>query len=288
MVFAAVARKGSFTQAAKELGITKSAVSQQIGLLENELGIRLLNRTTRGVSMTALGEKLLSRCHLLQDQVDLLFADIVNAGISPKGPFRITFPHALESNVVIPAIEQLCTEYPDLKPELIVSDSNLDLVTNHLDVAIHAGELPDSSYRALPVGTMSELFCATPLYLSRTSRLKSSKDLCKHRWIATSWQHQKMPITDKDKGKVTQITLNQIAQVNTLPSALEMALHHIGFVLLPNIIAKPLIKAGDLVHIVKHISGPQWPVHILHAYQSKKPIHITRFHQIVCRLFASI
>jgi DNA-binding transcriptional LysR family regulator len=224
----------------------------------------------------------------LQGQVDMLFADIVNAGVSPKGPFRITFPHALESNVVIPAINQLCAEYPDLKPELIGSDSRLDLVSNNLDIAIHAGELQDSSYRALPVGTMTEVFCATPLYLNRSPSLKSLKDLCKHRWIATSWQHQKMSIIHLDKHKTAEITLKQVAQANTLPSALEMALHHMGFVLLPEIIAKPLIKTGELVHIVEHISGPQWPVHILHAYQGKRPIHITRFHQIVCRFFAAI
>ena len=167
MVFASVAKHGSFTRAATVLGITKSAVSQQVKSLENDMGIRVLNRTTRGISTTALGEKLLSRCVLLKDQVDLAFMDIATAKDNPKGRFSITFPHALESNIVVPAIEQLCIEYPGLEPELIVNDSSLDLVEENIDVAIHAGTLADSSYRALPVGTITEIFCATPLFLNR-------------------------------------------------------------------------------------------------------------------------
>lgn len=285
MVFAVVARKCSFTQAAKELGLTKSAVSQQVSLLENEVGARVLNRTTRGVSLTALGEKLLLRCQLLQDQVDLILADIVNAGINPQGRFAVTFPHALESNVVMPAIEQLCAEYTGLQPELVVSDSTMDLVANNLDVAIHVGELPDISYRALPVGTITEMFCATPLYLSRTSTPQTTASLSEHRWIATSWQHRNMPILHRGTNEKSIIDLSRFAQVNTLPSALEMALRHMGIVLLPDVIAIPLIKKGELVHIVDGITGPRWPVYTLHAYQNEKPVHVTRFHQLVSRFF---
>ncbi len=288
MVFASVAEKGSFTRAAETLGITKSAVSQQVSQLEKELGIRVLNRTTRGVSLTALGEKLLRRCQLLQDQVNLAFTDIVNAGVDPQGRFAVTFPHALEANVVIPAIEQLCVEYPGLEPELVVSDKTLDLVDSKLDVAIHAGDLPDSSYRALPVGTMTEIFCATPLYLQRTGTPKTVEELCQHRWIATSWQQQKMSILQLDSNERLTIKLSQFAQTNTLTCALEMAQRHLGIVLLPDVAARPLLKTGELVHIVDRMTGPRWPVYTLHAYQGDKPVHVARFHQLVCRFFTEL
>ena len=288
MVFAAVAEKGSFTRAAETLGITKSAVSQQVSQLEKELGIRVLNRTTRGVSLTALGEKLLRRCQLLQDQVNLAFTDIVNAGVDPQGRFAVTFPHALEANVVIPAIEQLCVEYPGLEPELVVSDKTLDLVDSKLDVAIHAGDLPDSSYRALPVGTMTEIFCATPLYLQRTGIPKTVEELCKHRWIATSWQQQKLSILQLDSNERLTIKLSQFAQTNTLTCALEMALRHMGIVLLPDVAARPRLKTGELVHIVDRMTGPRWPVYTLHAYRGEKPLHVARFHQLVCRFFTEL
>jgi len=288
MIFANVAQKGSFTQAAETLGITKSAVSQQIKLLESEMGVRVLNRTTRGVSLTALGEKLLRRCQLLQDQVDLAYADIASADENPRGRFAITFPHALESIVIMPAIEQLCCEYPGLEPELVVSDGSLDLVENNLDVSIHAGELADSSYRALPVGTIKEIFCATPLFLNRAMVPKTVEDLVTLRWVSASWQQPKMSVFDINSNEKTIIKLKQFARVNALPSALEMGLRHLGIVLLPDVIAKPLIQSGELIHIMSHITGPLWPVYTIHAYQADKPIHITRFHQLVCRYFNGV
>jgi len=285
MVFAEVVKQTSFTGAARKLGISKSAVSQQIKALEADMDIRILNRTTRGVSTTALGEKLLSRCHILKDQVDLLFKDIANAEENPKGRFAITLPHALECNVVMPALEQLCLEYPGIEPELIVSDRSLDLVEHKLDLAIHAGELADSSYRALPIGTVTEIFCASPLYLNKNITPDKLTDLAQLKWIATSWQNQKMPVFNILTKEKTIIELNQFSKVNNFPSALSMALRHLGIVLLPDNVAKPLIKSGELVHIMKQFTGPLWPLHAVHAYQREKPIHLTRFHQLLCNYF---
>ena len=285
MVFAEVVQQGSFTGAAKRLGITKSAVSQQIKALEADMDIRILNRTTRGVSTTALGEKLLLRCQILKDQVDLVLKDIANAEDNPKGRFAITLPHSLENNVVMPAIEQLCLEYPGLEPEIIVSDSSLDLVDNNLDVAIHAGELPDSSYRALPIGTITEIFCASPLYLNKNITPKKLTDLAQLKWIATSWQKKKMPVYNITSKEKTIIELTQFSKVNTFPSALSMAIRHLGLVLLPDNVAKPLIKSGELIHVMKQYTGPLWPLHTLHAYHREKPIHLTRFHQLVSKYF---
>ena len=285
MVFAEVVKQASFTGAAKQLGISKSAVSQQIKALEADMDIRILNRTTRGVSTTALGNKLLSRCQVLKDQVDLLFKDIANAEENPRGRFAVTLPHSLECNVVMPAIEQLCLDYPGIEPEIIVSDSSLDLVENNLDVAIHAGELPDSSYRALPIGTITEIFCASPLYLNKNITPIKLTDLAQLKWISTSWQKQKMPVYDITTKEKIIIELNQFSKVNNFPSALSMSLRHLGIVLLPDNVAKPLIKSGDLVHIMPQFTGPIWPLHAVHAYQREKPMHLTRFHQLVCNYF---
>jgi DNA-binding transcriptional LysR family regulator len=285
MVFAEVVKNSSFTGAARQLGISKSAVSQQIKALEADMGIRILNRTTRGVSTTALGEKLLSRCQVLKDQVDLVIKDIANAEENPRGRFAITLPYALENNVVMPAIEQLCLEYPGIEPELTVSDSSLDLVEHNLDVAIHAGELPDSSYRALPIGTITEIFCASPLYLNKNTTPLKLTDLAQLKWISTSWQNPQMSVYDNVTKEKIMIELNQFSKVNNFPSALAMARRHLGIVLLPDNVAKPLIKSGELVHIMQQFTGPVWPLHAVHAYQREKPIHLTRFHQLLCNYF---
>lgn len=285
LVFSEVANMGSFTRAAETLGISKSAVSQQIRALENELQVQLLNRTTRGVSTTALGKKLLQRCRSLREQVDLVFSDIASAGSAPKGKMTVTFPHAIEANVILPAIEQLCLEYPGIEPQLLASDGYMDLTQHKIDLAIRAGNLADSTYRALPIGSCTEIFCATPLYINRHGGADTIEALQRHKCIATAWQSNPTTIRDKATGASQKITLNRCAQANTLPSAVEMMLRHMGVALLPDNTAKPLIDSGEVVHIAKGITGPLWPFYTLHNYQQEKPIHITRFHQLVCRFF---
>ncbi|UCX05743.1 LysR family transcriptional regulator [Shewanella glacialimarina] len=285
MAFTLVAEKGSFTKAGEYLGISKSAVSQQVKSLEDELGVRVLNRNTRGVSPTALGIKLINRCNLLQDQVDLIFSEISNAEDNPSGRFSVTFPHSLESMVVLPAIEQLCAEFPLLEPELIATDESLDLIEDKLDIAIHAGELSDSTYRALPVGTIKEIFCATPFFLNREYALNKANEITKYRWIATSWQKPKMQVLDLTSNEIKTIKLNQYARVNTLPNAINMALRHMGIILIPDVTAFSFIKSGELIHINNTLTGPLWPLYTIHAYRKDKPIHFTRFHQLICRQF---
>ena len=146
----------------------------------------------------------------------------------------------------------------------------------------------DSSYRALPVGTIKEIFCATPLFINRSKTPKTVEDLMALRWISTGWQQAKMSIFDVHSNEKMEVQLNQFARTNTLPSALEMGVRHLGIILLPDVTAKPLIKSGELIHLMDNITGPLWPVYTVHAYQADKPIHLTRFHQLVCRYFNGI
>ena len=280
-VFATVTQHSSFTKAAEQLNISKSAVSQQITLLESELEIRLLNRTTRGVSLTAVGSKLYKRCSVLLEQVDLLFNDIDEEKDNPKGRFAVTFPHSLQSAIILPAIEQLCSEFPKLQPELVADDATLDLVKYQLDVAIHVGELPDSSYRALPAGNLTEIFCATPNYIKKHPHISTIEALCQHPWIANPWQQSRMQVTDKLTGKTDKVLLKQFSKANTLPAAIEIALHHLGIILVPDILAKQFIQSGRLIHIAAHLKGPQWPIYTVHAYQNDKPKHLSRFHELI-------
>jgi len=290
LVFGEVAKQGSFTSAAKALGISKSAVSQQISLLEKELAVQLMSRTTRGLTLTAIGEKVLIRCQSIQQQVDSAFIDLVNAQYNPQGSFTITYPYSIESNIVIPAMQLLCSEFPGLQPELIASDTQIDLVTNNIDMAIRGGQLPDSMYRALPLAKITEIFCATPLYLQRSGLTPDSfsiTHLTEHPWISSSWQKPNMIIHHLLNQTSQVVKLNQYAKTNTLPSALNLALNHMGIVSLPDISVLPYLRTSELVHIATHVCGPIWPLHTLHTYQTDKPLHVTRFHHLLKQVFAS-
>lgn len=282
MIFAQVAKHASFTQAASVLGISKSAVSQHIAQLESSLGTHLVSRTTRGVTLTPLGEQLYLRCSRLQEQVNLLFTDIEQAQQNPQGRFRLTYPHALEATIILPALNQLCTEYPGLQPELIASDHNQDIIQQDIDLAVRASQLHDSSHRALMVGQITERFCASPTYLNQAGTPKTLTDLQHHRWIATAWQSSKLTLcqhTDSDPVEHT-VTLSHFARTNAISSAVAMTLDHLGISLLPDCVAQPLLQSGKLAHILPQVSSYPWPVYTLHAY-SKTPIHIQRYQQLL-------
>jgi len=281
LVFASVADKGSFTAAAESLGMTKSAVSQQVSKLEDRIGLRLLNRTTRGLSLTSLGERLHKRSHLLQDQVSLIMEEIGTAAATPKGRFSVGYPHSIELSAVLPAIEHLSLEFPELDFVLEANDRPVDLIEHNIDVAIRFGELPDSTYRALPLGQMKEIFAASPLYISKRGLPACIDDLVNHRWITTPWQNKKFNLKETKSGESISVIPKQFAKSATFPAVKELVLRHLGFALLPDVIVQPYFASGELVRILPDVEGPVWPVYLLHAYQSNRPIHVQRFHQLL-------
>jgi DNA-binding transcriptional LysR family regulator len=285
LIFAEVAKQQSFTLAAKKFSMSKSAVSQHIKRLEHSTQQQLLSRHTRGMSLTTAGEKLLSRCELLKDQVDLAFEELTKNKETPSGTFTITIPHACEKDIVIPALSQLCLEFPKLQPELLVSDQSKDLIENNLDVAIYAGELKDSNYRALPIITTSEVFCATPAFVKQHGDVVVPRDLLKTNVIATSWQKNSIDIYHNDLTKKETINVPFYARTNTLPSALEMVCKNMGIALLPTFVIQPAITAGQLVRVLPNFQGQLWPFYMVHRFHGDKPIHVTRFYQLIKHYF---
>ena len=286
LAFAEVAKRQSFTEAAKQFGVSKSTISQQIKRLEEHIGLQLLSRHTRGMSLTSAGERLLVRCDLLQGQVNLAFDEITKSKEIPSGRFAITIPHSCEKEIVLPALNQLCIEFPELEPDILVTDQVMDLMDNNLDVAIHAGELQDSAYRALIIGTAREIFCASPAYVHKQGSINSVGDLIGHKLVAAPWQSTHLSIyarTNLSEKIVEKVSF--FARTNTLPSALELVLHDMGVALLPEFSLKYLIAKGKLIQVMPGFQGRSWPFYLVHRFKGEKPIHITRFYQLVQYFF---
>ena len=287
LFFAEVANKKSFTLAAKQFGMSKSAISQQIKRLEQHIGQQLLSRHTRGMSLTTAGEKLLSRCELLRDQVDLAFEELNHAKQMPSGTFALTIPHACERDIVIPALHQLCIEFPKIKPKILVTDEAKDLIQDNLDLAIYGGELKDSNYRALPIVTVSEIFCATPGYVQKYGQADKPDDLLDHRIIAAPWQTSSLAIYKNDAlSEKISTNVTYFAKTNTFPSAMEMVLQGMGVALLPEFVVQTSLAHGDLVRVLPKYQGWQWPFYMIHRFHGEKPIHVTRFYQLVRHFFS--
>lgn len=286
LIFAEVATRKSFTQAAKKLEMSKSAVSQHIKRLEADTEQKLLSRNTRGVSLTAEGQSLLARCELLREQVDLAYDELNQFKKAPSGTFSLTIPHSVEQSIVVPALKQLCLEFPLLTINLNVTDQALDLIEHDLDVAIYAGELKDSNYRALPIGTANDVFCAHPAYIQKRGLITELKQLQHHNFIVMPWQKSVLNVVKNDQWQTIEV--NCFAKTNTLPSALELIVNGMGVGLLPEFVVKPLLTTGELSMVMPSYKGKLWPFYMVHRFDREKPIHITRFYQLIQHFFLRV
>ncbi len=288
LIFAEVAKKRSFTGAAKKLGMSKSAISQQIKRLEQEIGQQLLARNTRGMTLTTVGEKLLERSELLSDQLTLTLEELDSAKEQPSGSFKVSVPPFFEKGIVIPALSQLCLEYPKIKPEVIVTGNWQDLIEHNLDAAIFGGDLKDSNYRALSIGKVAEIFCVSPRYIKQHGELKSRNDLIEHKFIATQWQHDVLQLFDNKQADKYQLKIEHCAKTNTLATVLDMVLHDMGVALIPEFLAQSELASGRLIRALPEIQGRAWHFYFLHQFHGEKPIHVSRFYQLICHYFAKV
>lgn len=286
LLFADVAKYQSFTKAAEHNQLSKSSVSQHIRRLENHIGQQLLSRHTRGMSLTSTGAKLLLQCELLQEQVNSVLNELDSNKESPSGKFAISIPHSFEKSIVIPALSQLCNEYPLLQPNLIVTDKPLDLIEDKLDVCIYGGDLKDSNYRAVPIGSATEVLCAAPGYLTKYSTINKLEQLSQHKFVITPWQSNQLEFyKDNQFENILDISVKFSAQTNALPSAIEMVCKGMGLGLLPKFSLQEKILNNELVLLLDNYSGKQWPFYFVHRFQGDKPLHVTRFYQLVRHFF---
>ena len=285
LVFAEVAKESSFTGAAKKLNLSKSAISQQINRLENELNMQLLARNTRGVVLTQLGETLLLRSELLSEQLVNAVNDIKKVKAQPSGKLKISIPPFLERNIIVPAIRQLCLEFPLIEPELIISGKWHDLIEHQLDAAIFGGTLRNSNYKAQSIGKVKDLFCASANYLQRHKTPSTLADLHQHKYIASSWHKEKLTLIDQLTNKEQSFLIAHYAHTNNLSALVEMALADMGIALIPEFICKQVINRGDLIQVVKNYHGKTWNFYFLHRYQNNKPDYIERLYQLVKHFF---
>lgn len=149
--------------------------------------------------LTALGEKLLIRSELLSDQLNLTFQELESAKEQPSGRFKVSVPPFFEKGIIVPALAQLCVEYPQIQPEVVVTGKWQDLIEHDLDATIFGGNLQDSNYRALSIGKVAEVFCASSPYIKKHGQLDSMHDLLKHNFIATPWQQNVLQLFDDKK-----------------------------------------------------------------------------------------
>lgn len=261
-IFVHVVEAGSFTGAAKNLGLPKSTVSRKITQLEERLGVRLIQRTTRSLRLTDTGNAYYSHCSRILSEIEEANIAVTQMQTTPTGTLRITAPVLFGSTVLATLIAAFMEEHPQLTIDLVLSDQLLDLVQEGIDVAFRIGQLEDSSLIGRYLGDVRVILCASPEYLQRFGMPKHPEELTTHRLITASrWLQWNMSGPEKEE---IVVQIKPKLQANDFASLYALALSGAGITPLPALIAAPAIHSGNLVPICSEYPFEASPIHALY------------------------
>jgi DNA-binding transcriptional LysR family regulator len=258
-----VAEIGSFSAVARERHVSQSAMARQIELLEQHFGVRLFHRTTRRLSLTDDGEMLVGHARTVLDTVEGMEEALGRQRSSPTGLVRLCVP-AAGASFLASRIPLLLEKHPGLKVELVVHDRFGDMIEERLDIALHRGELNDSSLRVRLVRMFRLEVVAAPIYLARCGVPSTPEDLANHTCLihdigpnSDSWH-----FTSADEPLSVHVSGRFI--VNSSDAARLAALAGHGIAMLPDLLVFDDVRAGQLVRLLTDYPSPRVPLHLVY------------------------
>ena len=273
LAFVTVAREGSFTRGAGVLGVTQSALSQTIRALEERMQIRLLTRTTRSVSPTAAGERLMNAIGHRFDEIESELDALTELRDKPAGTVRITSGSHVLQAVLLPKLTPLLRDYPDISVEFDMDYGFKDIVAERFDAGVRLGSTIDKDMIAVPIGPPLRMtVAASPAYFARHAPPKAPKDLLAHNCI-----NQRMPTSGglyvwdfERRGRKVNVRVNGQLIFNTVPPQIDAALAGLGVVLLPEDELQALVDDGRLVRVLEDWC-PKFPGYHLYYPSRRQP-----------------
>ena len=266
-VFAAVAADGSFTAAARRLGISTNLASKYVARLEDRLGVRLMNRTTRRLSLTEAGQAYHARCQQLLDDLDELESAVQQGQATPRGTLTITAPQTFGEMYLTDLVAAFLEEQPDLSVNLTLTDRFVDLVDEGFDLAIRIGALEDSSLIARRLAANRIVTCAAPSYLARAGTPARPEDLKNHACIIDTNVRTPTRWPFEVDGARTAITVAGRFSVNSSRAVHDLVLQGAGIGLCPAYSVGPDIAAGRLTAILESFQALDVAVYAVYPHR---------------------
>lgn len=265
--FVRVVETGTFTRAADLLDTPKPTVTKLIQQLETHLRAKLLNRTTRRVTVTMDGAAYYERALRLLSELDELDASLTLAQARPSGRLRVDCSSSLATSVLIPALHEFHARYPDIQLDLGLSDRPADLIGENLDCAVRAGEIADQSLIARRIGEMQLITCASPDYLARFGTPRHPRDIEDgHRIVAyrPALGSRIMAMVYQNHAETIEIAGRYIVSLNDGLGYLAAGLAGHGIVQLPTFMAREALADGRLVPLLLDWCAAPKPLHIVY------------------------
>lgn len=263
-VFARVAESGGFAPAARQLDMSPPAVTRIVAALEETIGTRLLVRTTRSVKLTDAGARYLDDCRRILADIDEAEAAAAGSYAKPTGTLTVTASTLFGQLYVLPIITEFLDLHRAVSAHAVFVDRVTNLVDEGIDVAVRIGPLRDSGYRAIRVGAVRRVVCASPAYLERAGRPATPSDLTGHEIVASIAARGS---NDWEFGTTQKIVATVVPRLscNTNAAAISAAIEGRGLTRVLSYQVAPAIAAGQLVTVLDEHEEAPWPIHVVHG-----------------------
>jgi len=266
-VFAKVVDTASFADAARHFGMSPAMVSKHVRTLEERLGVRLLNRTTRRVSATEVGQNYYERCLRILSELDDAERAAGDLQAAPRGLLRVTAPVSFSFRHLAPAIADYLSAYPDVSIDLNLNDHYVDLVEERFDVAIRVGHLADSSLMSRKLCSIAMTVCASPVYLEANEAPLEPGDLINHNCLIYTYATQQSAWRFADhNGKEYVVRVNGRFLANNGDALRALAIKGAGLVFAPDFIVEEDLEAGRLIRLLPEFATGETPVHAVYPH----------------------
>ncbi len=266
VAFAESAKRGSFAGAARELGLSPSAVAKSVARLEDDLGVRLFHRTTRKVALTSEGHELHRRCRVIVDEFEALRDVAAGARGAPSGTLRINVPITYGKRIVLPKLAALRRRHPGITLDVSFSDRYADIVSEGLDAAIRVGHLADSSLVARRIGEQRLAVVASPRYLRKHDEPSHPSQLASHACMVF-----RMPTTGRprawqfvDGRRRLEWLPDAPVIMNDGEGLVAAAVEGIGLTQVPDYLATEEVRAGRLKTVLEDFQPPPLPISVVY------------------------
>lgn len=267
LVFAAVASRGSFIGASRALGIPKATVSRKVQDLEERLGVRLLQRTTRRITLTEAGKAFHEHCLRIEAEVEDAETVVSHLRGTPRGLLRVSAPFTLANILLVPALPEFLARHPDVSVALTLRNDFEDLIKQGTDVALTVLPLPDSSYSARVLGRVALRLYAGSDYLRRKGTPETPQELAGHATLvlAALARPGSVSWTLGSKGRQVEVMLKPVLLANDQTPIQAALLAGSGIALAPEGMVRSEVAAGRVLPVLPDWSGPTLEVRAVYA-----------------------
>jgi len=290
-IFVEVVRRGSFAAVARDRDVDPSVVSRTIGGLEQELGGRLFQRTTRRLALTEAGRAFFDRVGPVIEELQRARDSVAEASARPRGTLRVTTSVSFGERCIVPLLPRFMTTYPELTVDLLLVEAIVDLVAERIDVAIRLGHLPDSSLVVSRLVRTSYVVCASPAYLAAHAPIKRPGDLGDHECLLFPFSGFRTRWIFRDRKKrLSEVPVHGRVIISTAVALQHCAVAGMGVTLLPQWMVEADLRAGRLLRVLGNYevtaSDYETGIWVVYPSRAQVPAKVRAFADFLRREFA--